>query len=157
MNPDRSRARTGNSTGIKWKLNVLTGHVTRDFVAVGGISRRAMTMGYMYFVIFIAACGLVIIGYGSFVAYVNKGGNLSLFGQDKNTLPRKSVPPLKNTVSGNSDLENERNELLEKVDIWQKDHEQRRSSFNNATYSLSGTKYHFEPASRNRSAAASSS
>jgi hypothetical protein len=123
----------------------------------GWISRRAMTMGYVYFVIFIAACGLVIIGYGSIVGFLNIGEKLSFFRQANNTLPQKPAPPLKQTIGGISDLEIQRDNLMSKVDIWQKEHEQRRSSFNEAAYSLSGTKYQYKPSGRNRTAAVSSS
>jgi hypothetical protein len=114
-------------------------------------------MGYVYFVIFIAACGLVIIGYGTFFGYFNNGERLSFFRQANNTPPKEPAPPLKKTIGGISDLEIQRDELMSKVDIWQKEHEQRRSTFNSATYSLSGTKYQYVPSGRNRTAAVNSS
>ena len=123
----------------------------------GWISRRAMTMGYVYFVIFIAACGLVIIGYGSVVGFLNNGEKLSFFRHADNTLPQKPFPPLKKTIGGISDLEIQRNDLMSKVDVWQKEHEQRRSAFNDSTYALSGTKYQFKPAGRTRRAALNTS
>jgi hypothetical protein len=129
----------------------------KGFCGFGWISRRAMTMGYVYFVIFIAACGLVIIGYGTFLGYLNNGERLSFFRQANNTPPNEPAPPLKKTVGGISDLEIQRNDLMSKVDIWQREHEQRRSTFNEAEYSLSGTKYQYEPSGRNRTAAVNTS
>jgi len=114
-------------------------------------------MGYVYFVIFIAACGLVIIGYGSVVGFLNNGEKLSFFRHADNTLPQKPFPPLKKTIGGISDLEIQRNDLMSKVDVWQKEHEQRRSAFNESTYALSGTKYQFKPSGRNRTAAVNTS
>ena len=89
------------------------------FCGFGWISRRAMTMGYVYFVIFIAACGLVIIGYGSIVGYLYNGEKLSFFRHADKTLPQEPVPPLKKAIGGISDLELQRNDLMSKVDMRQ--------------------------------------
>ncbi len=114
-------------------------------------------MGYWYFFIFIAACGLVIIGYGLFVDYVDNGGKLSFIGQANNTLLQDPVPPLKKTISGLPDPDIKRDDLLGGVDIWQKEHERRRSSFDSATHSMHGTKYQYKPSGRNRTLVANSS
>jgi len=112
-----------------------------------------MTMEYVYFVITIAA-GSLIFG---FVWHIRvsgwKGGSSIFAGQPKSDSNEKSFPPLKKTINGLSRKELEQINFQGRIDVWQKDHEVRRTRLNQSAVPLSGSKYTYTPPEKRRVAA----
>lgn len=106
------------------------------------VGRRAMTMEYIFFVISIAAVGLLIILFWQIgVSSRKNSGSLSAR-QHNVSASTELAPPFKKSISGLSAKELERIEFQEKVDIWQRGHQ---ASTNRTAEPLSGTKYTFVP------------
>jgi hypothetical protein len=64
---------------------------------------------------------------------------------------------LKKTIDSPPKTVSYETRLLDKTDIWQKEHQLRRSSFVQSVESLSGTKYTYEPRKRKQTASERSS
>jgi hypothetical protein len=114
--------------------------------------RRAMTMGYIGFTIFVAASGALIVWvwYRSYTANRNARYGRYL----KNGLPDDPIPPFKRTVSGLPEAELKRIEFEQRLDGWQRGFEARKAQFNNNVEALQGEKYTFVPGPRRSNSAA---
>lgn len=106
-------------------------------------------MGYLGFVVIVAAAGLIIFLLWHW-NYRASMGRYSGFGRNrKNGLPEDPIPPFKRTVSGPSEEELKHQQFDQKLEAWQKSFEARRLRFHtNNVDSLKGTKYTFVPRTR---------
>jgi hypothetical protein len=151
------------------ELNVLTGFVTRECVtfswAFGSASPsgeqtrvriRAMTMGLIYFFIFIAASGAIIYWYGHRSVLARKGSRASVDRRRKNNMPDEPLLALRRNAIRNTIPDPDHDEFLERVDVWKKEHQVRRDWFNQNAESIHGTKYTYTPPGKRSSAAESS-
>jgi len=121
---------------------------------IGRGRRRAMTMGYIGFTIFVAASGALI---GWFWHRSYKAAKNARYGRcGKNGLPDDPIPPFKRTISGLPEAELKRIEFEQKLDAWQRGFEVRRAHHSNNVEALQGTKYTFVPGPRRSNSAASS-
>ena len=110
-------------------------------------------MEYVYFVITIAA-GSLIFGLIWHIRVSGWNGGSSIFaGQPKSNSNEKSFPPLKKTISGLSRNELEQINFQGRVDVWQRDHEVRRTRLVHFDVPLSGKKYMYTPPEKRRVAA----
>jgi hypothetical protein len=129
----------------------------RQRCVIGRGKRRAMTMGYIGFTIFVAASGALIvwIWYRSYTAARN--ARFGRVGYLKNGLPDDPIPPFKRTISGGlPEAERKRVEFEQKLETWQRGFEVRRAQLNNNVEALQGQKYTFVPGPRRSNSAASS-
>lgn len=113
-------------------------------------------MGYVYFLIFIAASGVIIILFWHTARMAAQGRLGPFSSKARNRLPNEPIPPFKKVISGASPEELKRIEFEERIEAFQKAHELRRANFNAAAASLQGEKYNYTPTLRNSSAAAES-
>jgi len=110
-------------------------------------------MEYVYFVIFIAAGGAILALCWHAVDFA-RTKRISMFAtQRKRNLARKPGPPLKKAINSLPNIELEHIEFRERIDVWQKEHDVRRSWFNQYTEPLTGKKYTYEPPQKNRASA----
>lgn len=157
-------------TWTKWNWNVLNSLATTDCVALGCIfgpecksdvqtrvSRRAMTMGFVYFLVFIAASGAIIFFYGHRSVMARNKRKTLHSGQQSIRKVDDSLLALRRNAIGRTSPDPDRTEFLERVDVWQKDHQLRRDWFNQNTESIHGTKYTYTPPPKRGSAEANSS
>ncbi len=115
------------------------------------VDRRAMTMEYIYFLIFIAAISVLMGLIWHFGGLGKNSGNRLFAGQTNLNLNAESVPSRKRTVSGLSEEEKTQVEFQERIDIWQRDHELRRLRFAaSAEPPITGTKYTYVPSQQSR-------
>jgi hypothetical protein len=110
-------------------------------------------MEYVYFVITIAAGSLILVLVWRIGISGWKDGSSNLARQPKSSLKAKSIPPLKKTISGISIKELEQIHFQDRIDVWQKDHEVRRTRLNQPAVPLSGSKYIYTPPEKRRVAA----
>jgi len=103
-------------------------------------------MEYIYFVVSIAAIGLVINYFWKKSDSGRNSKSITLARQQKGGVEMNPVPRRKNTITGASKLELEHIEFQNKIDIWQKGHEARRANFTQSAESLSGQSYKYNPA-----------
>jgi len=115
-----------------------------------------MTMELVYFLTFIAASGVVIMWYWQRSVWARGGENSTLSGGRHGQLSDERIPPFKTTISGESETESERTKLLDRIDVWQREHQVGNSLFNNSASSLKGTKYTFTPRTERPSSKAES-
>ena len=127
------------------KLGVWTWYILFDVRLQ--VSRRTMTMTMelVYFLAFIAASGVVIMWYWQKSVWARRGENSTLSGGRHGQLSDEPFPPFRKTVSGESETESDRTKLLNRIDVWQREHQVGNSLFNHSTNSLQGTKYTFTP------------
>jgi hypothetical protein len=104
-----------------------------------------MTMEHVYFLTFIAASGLVIMLYWQKSVWARRGENSTLSRGRHGQLADEPIPQFKTTISGESKTESDRTKLLNKIDVFQREHQVQNSMFNHSTASLKGTKYTFTP------------
>ena len=110
-------------------------------------------MEYVYFVITIAAVSLIFGLVWHIGVSASKGSSSIFVGQPKSDSNEKYFPPLKKTISGFSIKELERINFQDRIDVWQKDHEVRRTRLNQSAVPLSGSKYTYTPPEKRRVAA----
>jgi len=117
--------------------------------------RRAMTMGYVGFTIFIAAGGAIIAlyWYRSYMARANGSAGNRL---NRNGLPDDPIPPFKKTICGLSEAERKRLEFEQRLERLEKEYQAGTLRLYSRLDSLKGTKYTFVPRSRSESAASRS-
>lgn len=115
-----------------------------------------MTMELVYFLTFIAASGMVIMWYWRTSVWARGGENSTLSSGRHGQLADEPIPPFKSIVSGESETESDRTKLLDRIDVWQREHQVRNSLFNHSTASLKGTKYTFTPRTQQPSSKAES-
>jgi len=125
-------------------IKLKTGYRTR-------VRRREMTMEYVGFTIFIAASGAIIIWFWHRYATVPDARSR----REKGALPQEPIPPLKRTVSGPRPKELEQVEFLDRIDVWQKEHQVQQERYARSLESLNGTKYCYQPRKREQSVSAS--
>jgi len=107
-------------------------------------------MEYVYFVITIAAGSLVLV----LVWHIGVSGWNAVFSeQPKSNSNAAAIPPLKKTISGVSINELEKINFQDRIDVWQRDHEMRRTRLNQSEVPLSGKKYTYIPPEKSRVAA----
>lgn len=128
----------------------------RQRCVTGRDRRRAMTMGYIGFTIFIAASGALIVWFWYRSYRAAKNARFGRACHTRNGLPDDPIPPFKRTISGLPEAELKRIEFEQKLDGWQRGFEVRKSQFNNTHQALQGTKYTFVPGPRRSNSAASS-
>ena len=151
------------------ELNVLTSFVTRECVtfswAFGSgsldgdqirVRIRAMTMGLVYFFIFIAASGAIIYWYGHRSVMATKGSRASVARHHKNSMPDEPLLALRRNAIRKTTPDPDHKEFLERVDVWKKEHQVRRDWFNQNAESIHGTKYTYTPPGKRSSATESS-
>jgi hypothetical protein len=139
--PDQPcRAERGCLLDFRARLVLVDGRALDD--------RRETTMGYVGFTIFIAASGALIFWFWHRTYNSRQSAGLGQGRLLKNGLPDEPIPPLKRTVSGQSESEQKEYQLLDRIDAWQKSYEARRHRFNNNVEALKGTKYTYVPRSR---------
>ena len=110
-------------------------------------------MEYVYFVITIAASCLVLVLVWHIGVSASKGSSSIFSRQSTSDLSAEPFPPLKKTISGFSSKELERITFQDRIDVWQKDHEVRRTRLNQSDVPLSGSKYIYTPPEKRRVAA----
>jgi len=133
--------------GVRMWLVALMGPFRND--------RRAMTMGYVGFTIFIAASGAIIAWYW-YRSYMARANGRTGNGLNKSGLPDDPVPPFKRTISGLSEAERKRLEFEQKLERLEKNYQAGTLRLYSRLDSLQGTKYTFVPRSRSESAASHS-
>jgi hypothetical protein len=118
-------------------------------------------MGYIYFLIVLAASGAIIVWWGgqrSALARKRKNSILSRQGTDR--FANDPISVLKRAINRQPErqpeTELEHTDFLARVDVWQKDHQVRRTKFNTNAESITGTKYTYTPPPKSHSAAARS-
>lgn len=98
-------------------------------------------MDYIYFVFCVAALGLVVaFCWRLFVVRSEPAINLE----------DGPIPPFKRTVGGLSEKELEHIRFQSRIDVWQRDHEVRRTSAENSRDPVDGRKYEFVPSQNSR-------
>jgi hypothetical protein len=114
-------------------------------------------MGLVYFLMFIAASAAIIFFYGhrSVVARNKRKSLLSSRQNRRNA--NDTLLSLRRGAISRTSPESDRNEFLDRVDVWKKDHQRRRDFFNQTTESIHGTKYTYTPPPKRSSATARSS
>lgn len=102
-------------------------------------------MEYLYFVGIVAAVASIFLVLWRFSSL-----RKTFFGGHDTGLNKERIPPVKKTVCGLSEKEREQIEFQQRIDVWQRDFEARRSQFNHAYTSLQGEKYRYEPPKEKR-------
>ncbi len=114
-------------------------------------------MGYIYFLIVLAASGAIIVWWGGQrSALARKRKNAILSGQWTDRFANDSISVLKRAINRQPETELGHTDFLARVDVWQKEHQVRRTKFNTNVESITGTKYTYTPPPKSRSAAARS-
>jgi hypothetical protein len=112
-----------------------------------------MTMEYVYFIISIAAGCLVLVLVWNISVSVGKGDRSLFARKPGNCLNADPIPPFKKTISGLSRNELDQITFQDRIDVWQKDHEVRRTRLIHSDVPLSGKKYIYTPPEKSRVAA----
>jgi hypothetical protein len=115
-----------------------------------------MTMGLVYFLLFIGAGAAIIYWYGHKSVVARKRAKYSLCNQQKNQIGNDSILALRRGHIGKSKANPEFETSLDRADVWQSEHQRRRNWFNQTSDSITGTKYTYKRPKRDRSAAAGS-
>lgn len=115
-----------------------------------------MTMEHVYFLAFIAASGVVIMWYWKRSVWARGGENSTLSLGRHGQLSDDPIPQFKSTISGESETESDRAKLLNRIDVWQREHQAQNSMFDHSAASLKGTKYTFKPRTKQPSSTAES-
>ena len=113
-------------------------------------------MGLVYFLIFIAASGAIIFFYG-YRSVVARKRNSVLSRQQKHHTPDDSALALRRNAIGKARANRDQADSRVQADVWKKDHQRRRDSFNKNTESIHGTKYTYTTPPKRGSATANSS
>ena len=113
-------------------------------------------MGYMYFLLILAASGAIIalIGHRSV-----SGRKKRMSTQSRNEAEHSlddSFLALRRSATRKPVGESDDPDFVKKVDVWQKEHQVRNAWFNTNMESITGTKYKYTPPPKRRSAADSS-
>lgn len=109
-------------------------------------------MGYLYFLIVLAASGAIIFWFGQRSVAARKREKPILSSQQVSNLPDVSARALKRSFGNIHETDSEHSDFLERVDVWQKEHQVRRTRFTTNTESVTGTKYTYSPPPKSRSA-----
>mgnify|MGYP001815563292 FL=1 len=108
-------------------------------------------MEYIYFLLFVAAIGLIFSSYGIANMINNKKTESSIFSGRRNDVSNaEAIPPVKKTISGLSAREIEHMRFQERIDIWQKEHEVRYAKLFKSSEPVTGKKYTFKPPQKTR-------
>jgi len=110
-------------------------------------------MEYIYFVLSIAAVGL-ILDFSWKKIVMGRKSKMSGISKRKNTgLIEDPIPPRKRTISGLSIAELDQIEFQSRIDEWQKSHATPRFLFTRPARSLNGKKYTYDSPHKSRAAA----
>ena len=114
-------------------------------------------MGYLYFLLILAASGAIIalIGHRSV-----SGRKKRMSTQSRNEAEHSlddSFLALRRSAIRQPVAESSDPDFVKKVDIWQKEHQIRNAWFNTNMESITGTKYQYTPPAKRRSATDNSS
>ena len=120
------------------------------------VRRKEMTMGLVYFLLFIGASAAIIYWYGHKSVVARKRAKYSLCNQQKNQFGDDSILALRRRHIGKSKVNPEFETDLDRADVWQSEQQRRRKWFNQTSESITGTKYTYTPPKRDRSAATGS-
>jgi hypothetical protein len=114
-------------------------------------------MGFVYFLVFIAASGAIIFFYGHRSVMARNKRKALRSSQQNNRNVDETLLALRREAIDRASPDPDHTEFLDRVDVWQKDHQRRRDWFNQDTESIHGTKYTYTPPPKRSSAAANSS
>ena len=108
-------------------------------------------MGYLYFLLALAASGLVIalIGHRSLGGKKMKTSTQSKIGAEHSL--DESFLALRRSASRQPKPASSDTDSVKRVDVWQKEHQIRNVWFNSNIQSITGTKYQYTPPPKRRS------
>jgi len=113
-------------------------------------------MGFVYFLMFIAASGAIIFFYGYRSVMARNKRKSLLPKREKDHKVDETLLALRREALGRTSPDPDRTEFPDQADVWKKEHQLRRDWFNQTTESIHGTKYTYTPRPKRSSSTARS-